>query len=67
MNFFQYLDGHRLPKPSSLEGKLFSIYKEVMMNCWCPIPEIRSTPQVILRELNQLLYRVIFAAKKFEF
>ena len=52
------MDGHRLPKPSSLEGKLFSIYKEVMMNCWYPIPELRSSPQVILRELNQLLYRV---------
>ena len=35
----------------------------IMMRCWNPFPEARDTPQAILRDLNQLLYRV-FNAKK---
>ena len=60
--FLQYISGNRLQKPSTLEGNLASIYM-IMMRCWNPFPEARDTPQAILRDLNQLLYRV-FNAKK---
>ena len=61
----QYLDGHRLGVPQSLlssGGQLSSIY-QVMQGCWNPLWQVRLTPQYILRELNQLLYKV-FNAKK---
>ena len=58
----QYLDGHRLGLPRSLSGQLSSIY-HVMQGCWNPVPDVRQAPQYILRDLNQLLYKV-FNAKR---
>ena len=58
----QYLNGHRLPMPTSLHGKLSTIYG-VMQGCWHPLTEARMAPHTILRDLNQLLYR-IFNSKK---
>ena len=56
------MQGDRLPIPITLNGSLSSVYF-IMNECWCPVPEMRKTPQTILRDLNQLLYRV-FNAKK---
>ncbi len=58
----QYLNGHRLAMPRSLQGELSTVYG-VMQGCWYPLPEVRSSPHTILRDLNQLLYKV-FNAKK---
>ena len=44
----QYLNGHRLAMPSSLQGQLSSIYR-VMQGCWNPFPDARNAPQYILR------------------
>ena len=56
------MNGHRLPMPTSLHGKLSTIYG-VMQGCWHPLTEARMAPHTILRDLNQLLYR-IFNSKK---
>ena len=60
----QYLNGHRLAMPGILRGgiELSSIYG-VMQGCWNPMPGGRTSPHAILRDLNQLLYKV-FNAKK---
>ena len=48
--------------PVSLQGKLSEIYG-VMQGCWHPLSEARKAPHAILRDLNQLLYKV-FNSKK---
>merc|ERR1712001_533905 len=60
--FFFSLSGHRLSMPASLQGKLSEIYG-VMQGCWHPLLEARNAPHAILRDLNQLLYKV-FNSKK---
>lgn len=58
----QYLRGDRLAKPLSLRGCMTSVY-EVMLGCWIPVPGERKQPQVIMRDINQLLYRVFNSRK----
>ncbi len=35
----------------------FQIY-EIMLSCWNPNPDARKEPQAVMRDMNQLLYRV---------
>jgi hypothetical protein len=58
----QYLNGDRLAQPQILRGQLGKIY-EVMLGCWLPNPSDRNAPQTIMRDLNQLLYKVFNATK----
>ncbi|XP_040577456.1 tyrosine-protein kinase JAK2 [Lepeophtheirus salmonis] len=53
------IGGERLPKPISIlkESKLLPMYK-LMNKCWCLDPTLRNSPQQILKDVNQLFYRV---------
>ncbi len=57
-----YLRGDRLASPARLKGHLRHLY-QVMLECWNPVPELRKNPQSVMRDINQLLYRV-FNSKK---
>ena len=49
----QYLGGHRLPCPPGA-GQLY----QVMLDCWAPHPQARKRPQAVMRDINQMLYKV---------
>ncbi|XP_023327964.1 tyrosine-protein kinase JAK2 isoform X3 [Eurytemora carolleeae] len=51
----QYISGVRLKWPLGSQLKQVEM---IMMNCWSPLPEQRIKPQTIMRDLNQILYRV---------
>lgn len=47
-----------------LIGALFSkVYFDVMLSCWNSDPAARKVPQAIMKDMNQILYRV-FNSKK---
>ena len=47
-----------LPQPPSLRGTLGQIYYDVMLNCWQPDIKQQKAPQAIMKDMNQVLYRV---------
>lgn len=54
----QYICGDRLDRPQLLKkSQLYPIY-EIMQQCWNPNSDLRMEPQAIMRDMNQLLYRV---------
>ena len=61
-NPFHNFDGSTgnflLPQPPSLRGSLGQIYYEVMLNCWQPDLTQQKAPQAIMKDMNQVLYRV---------
>ena len=61
-NPFRNFDGSTgnflLPQPPSLRGSLGQIYYEVMLNCWQPDLKQQKAPQAIMKDMNQVLYRV---------
>jgi len=52
----QYIAGYRLPwpGPTQLATPLYNI----MHDCWQPVQGQRKQPQAIMRDINQLLYKV---------
>ena len=54
---WKYIRGERLDRPILIKGYLGQLY-EVMRDCWNPNPDLRKDPQSIMRDTNQLLYRV---------
>ena len=53
--------GYRLPKPEMMTGELNYIYENVMKPSWNPLADLRKEPQSILRDVNQLLFKVFNA------
>ncbi|TRY68639.1 hypothetical protein TCAL_08883, partial [Tigriopus californicus] len=53
----KYIQGFRLERPSRISPSLNMIY-QIITDCWNPIPDERRSPQVIVRDLSQLLYRL---------
>ena len=51
----QYVSGVRLKWPG---GANLKQVENLMINCWSPLPEQRVKPQTIMRDMNQILYRV---------
>ena len=47
-----------LPQPPCLRGTLGQIYYEVMLNCWQQDLKQQKAPQAIMKDMNQVLYRV---------
>ena len=47
-----------LPQPTCLSGTLGQIYYEVMLNCWQQDLKQQKAPQEIMKDMNQVLYRV---------
>lgn len=59
-----YRHGHILPRPEGLKHPCASmIYSKIIKRCWMPDPMERIMPQEIMKEMNQILYRV-FNSKK---
>ena len=58
----QYVAGVRLkwPTAAAVNGGStnFKPVEQIMLNCWHPNPEQRYKPQAIMRDMNQILYRV---------
>ena len=52
----KYLAGYRLswPGPGNMKYTLGNILEE----CWQPLPGLRKQPQALMRDCNQLLYKV---------
>jgi len=50
-----YLEGYRLSWPGTV--MLQQVYN-LMVGCWNPVPGMRTQPQAIMRDMNQLLYKV---------
>lgn len=53
----KYIQGFRLERPSRISPSLNMVY-HIITDCWNPIPDERRSPQVIVRDLSQLLYRL---------
>jgi len=51
----QYLSGDRLKWPM---GQSLKQVETIMISCWRPLPDQRIKPQLIMRDLNQILYKV---------
>ncbi|KAJ8947273.1 hypothetical protein NQ318_014169 [Aromia moschata] len=49
-----YISGNRLSKPSSCLDEIY----DLMVKCWDIDPHKRMKPQVIMRDINQLLYQL---------
>jgi hypothetical protein len=54
----RYLMGERLGCPPKLLGKLLPVYT-IMTSCWKPLPDNRVDPQTLMRDTNQLLFKVL--------
>ena len=61
----QYVAGYRLPwpGPQQLATPMYSIIND----CWQPVQGQRKRPQAIMRDINQLLYRVFNSRKNHEY
>jgi len=53
----QYLAGYRLPWPGTTPQLATPLYN-IMNDCWQPVQGQRKQPQAIMRDINQLLYKV---------
>ena len=57
-NFDGTVGNFLLPQPTCLSGTLGQIYYEVMLNCWQQDLKQQKAPQEIMKDMNQVLYRV---------
>ena len=58
-----YIEGKRLKRPAALESASLGQIYRVMMECWAPHPDQRKEPQALMRDMNQLMYRVFNSRK----
>ena len=58
-----YIEGKRLKRPAALESANLGPIYRVMLECWAPRPEQRKEPQALMRDMNQLMYRVFNSRK----
>lgn len=61
----QYMAGYRLPWPGP--AQLASPLYNIMNDCWQPVPGQRKQPQAIMRDINQLLYKVFNSRRIHEY
>lgn len=61
----QYIAGDRLPWPGN-SPQLAQVYP-LMKECWLPLPAQRKKPQAIMRDMNQLLYKVFNSRRTHEY
>lgn len=58
-----YIEGNRLKRPAALESASLGPIYRVMTECWFPVPDQRKEPQALMRDMNQLMYRVFNSRK----
>ena len=58
-----YVEGKRLRQPAALESAALGPIYRVMLECWAPGPDQRKEPQALMRDMNQLMYRVFNSRK----
>ena len=58
-----YIEGKRLKQPAALESPSLGPIYRVMLECWAPGPDQRKEPQALMRDMNQLMYRVFNSRK----
>ena len=61
----KYLNGIRLQWPS--QGTLTLPLQNIVSDCWHPDHNLRKRPQVLMRDINQLLYKVFNSRRKHEY
>ena len=61
----KYLSGIRLQWPS--QGTLTLPLQTIVTDCWHPDSNLRKRPQVLMRDINQLLYKVFNSRRVHEY